>query len=69
MQEGYRTGLLEVAFGCKTPFHPNNRGFDYFYGFYLVDTPIFRVVLIQRIHLYSTMDPRIMPRMKAIFYL
>lgn len=31
---GYRTGLVgKWQLGAAPPFHPNNRGFDYFYGF------------------------------------
>ena len=31
---GYRTGLVgKWQLGAARPFHPNNRGFDYFYGF------------------------------------
>lgn len=35
MQEkGYRTGIIgKWHLGAAPPFHPNNRGFDYFYGF------------------------------------
>ena len=31
---GYRTGIIgKWHLGASPPFHPNNRGFDYFYGF------------------------------------
>ena len=31
---GYRTGIIgKWHLGAAPPFHPNNRGFDYFYGF------------------------------------
>ncbi len=31
---GYRTGIIgKWHMGAAPPFHPNNRGFDYFYGF------------------------------------
>jgi arylsulfatase A-like enzyme len=31
---GYRTGMIgKWHLGASYPFHPNNRGFDYFYGF------------------------------------
>ncbi|TWT54948.1 Arylsulfatase [Rubripirellula amarantea] len=31
---GYRTGIIgKWHLGAATPFHPNHRGFDYFYGF------------------------------------
>lgn len=31
---GYRTGIIgKWHLGASEPFHPNNRGFDYFYGF------------------------------------
>ncbi|WP_442506548.1 sulfatase-like hydrolase/transferase [Novipirellula sp. SH528] len=31
---GYRTGVIgKWHLGAAAPFHPNNRGFDYFYGF------------------------------------
>lgn len=31
---GYRTGVIgKWHLGASEPFHPNNRGFDYFYGF------------------------------------
>ncbi|MCM2369829.1 sulfatase-like hydrolase/transferase [Aporhodopirellula aestuarii] len=31
---GYRTGVIgKWHLGASAPFHPNNRGFDYFYGF------------------------------------
>lgn len=31
---GYRTGIIgKWHLGAAEPFHPNNRGFDYFYGF------------------------------------
>ena len=31
---GYRTGIIgKWHLGASYPFHPNNRGFDYFYGF------------------------------------
>lgn len=33
-QVGYRTGMIgKWHLGAAPPFHPNNRGFDYFYGF------------------------------------
>ncbi|TWU55599.1 sulfatase-like hydrolase/transferase [Rubripirellula reticaptiva] len=33
-QAGYRTGVIgKWHLGAAAPFHPNNRGFDYFYGF------------------------------------
>jgi len=33
-KQGYRTGCLgKWHLGDKPPFHPNNHGFDYFYGF------------------------------------
>ena len=33
-QLGYRTGMIgKWHLGAAPPFHPNNRGFDYFYGF------------------------------------
>ena len=33
-QVGYRTGLIgKWHLGAAPPFHPHNRGFDYFYGF------------------------------------
>ena len=33
-EAGYRTGIIgKWHLGAAPPFHPNNRGFDYFYGF------------------------------------
>ncbi|MGC6430607.1 MAG: sulfatase [Jejuia sp.] len=33
-KSGYRTGMIgKWHLGASYPFHPNNRGFDYFYGF------------------------------------
>ncbi|MBB6431697.1 sulfatase family protein [Algisphaera agarilytica] len=51
---GYRTGIIgKWHLGASYPFHPNNRGFDYFYGFlsgghdYFPDTVTYIHPLIQ----------------------
>ncbi len=47
---GYVTGLVgKWHLGAAEPFHPNNRGFDYFYGFLGGGHDYFRIDLTQRV--------------------